>query len=156
MEKSKEQARSENRANVELLCNRNVKKNAFRRVTPEAYHANFIKQVQDNIVACAHDELQNASMININGRTGHYMFRIGLGGKNEYVANDWHVKDEYLEYASVKDLYDALHVVLGLAKEGAFDDALTDLCKRRQARADIMVAAQKERKGVFGSVKEAA
>jgi hypothetical protein len=156
MKNPKELAGSEIQANDDILRGRSVKKNAFRRVTPEAYRANFIKQVEANILACAHDELAEASMVNVHDRTGHYTFRIGLGGKNEYVANDYHPKDEYIEYDSVQELYDALHVVLKLAKEGAFDDALADLCKRRQARADNMVAAQKEPKGVFGTVKEAA
>jgi hypothetical protein len=143
-------------SNDDILVGRNVKKNAFQRKTPEAYQLELIEQIEDNIIAVLLGKIKSASMITRNKRTGDYRFRIGLGGKNEYVANVYHSRDDHLEYGSLKELSDALHLVLKKAKNGEFDKSLAELCHKRQKRADLMVAAQKNKKGVFGKVDEAA
>ena len=142
--------------NDDILVGRNVKKNAFQRKTPEAYQLELIEQIEDNIIAVLLGKINSASMITRNKRTSDYRFRIGLGGKNEYVANVYHSRDDYLEYGSLKELSDALHVVLEKANNGEFDKSLAELCQKRQKRADLMVAAQKNKKGVFGKIDEAA
>jgi hypothetical protein len=142
--------------NDSILRGCSVKKNAFRRIAKGAYPKRFVRQVGKNIEEILNGDIETASMVREDERSGCYRFRIGLGGKNEYVANDYHPKDDYLEYATLKELSEALHQVLAMAKQGDFNDALEDLRERRQDRADIMIAAQTRNKGVFGTLEEAA
>ena len=144
-------------ANDGILHGRNVKKNAFRRVKPGAYLARFIRQVGGNIEEVLHGDLEEALMVRSDERTGGYKLRIGLGGKNEYVTNDYHAKEEFLEYDSLEEVRDALQVILKKAKEGEFSDALENLRETRQKRADVMVSAQnRPNQGTFGKTNEAA
>lgn len=140
--------------NEDILLGRAVKKNAFRRITPRAYHVQLIKQIEANILAIAEGDIVNASMAGIDDRTGAFKLRLGLGGKNEYVENEYHDQHEFMSIDNIGELRQVLRVLLKKAKDGEFDDALAKLCEKRQAKADKMVAAQTRPKGVFGVIND--
>lgn len=130
------------------------KKNAFRSRAPSAYRPAFIKQVEDNIVALVLGDLEDASMVHQDKRSLTFKLRIGQGGKNQYVRNPYHLKDEYLDYATIPEAIDALHVIRRKAKDGEFDEALDELLVKRQTHAKKMADARKrkaDKKGVFAS-----
>lgn len=140
-----------------ILRGRSHRKNAFERLPEGANRERFIAQVKKNLQAMATADIDGATMVRRHPRTGALCLRIGFGGKNEYVQNTYHEKDDYLEYASVDEVQQALRVVLKMALEGEFDDALEAIRKRRQAIADRMVSAQKElNRGVFAASSAAA
>ncbi len=119
------------------------KKSGFERLTAGAYKPALIKQIKLNIQALSVDDLEHASMVRQHPRSMAYKLTVGLGGKNEYLQNGWHVRGEYLEYATIGEVLDGLKSLLDYAEQGEFDEALEALRKKRQALADKMVRARR-------------
>ena len=137
-----------------LLRGQRYMKNAFRPYHPAAYRPAFIAQVEENITALVLGELESAMMVRRHKRSMTYQLRIGFGKKNNYVRNDYHPQGEYLDYATVPEVIEALHVIRREAKEGKFDEGLDELLKKRRDHAFKMVEARRsknDRKGTFAS-----
>lgn len=118
------------------------KKNGYRKLEPGAYPRMFRRQVKSNVAAFEDDDLQAASMVRLDERTGHYLVSFGFGKRNTWFQNDRIQRGCVWEFKHADEVRELLRTILKAAKTGEFDKALNKLCEDRQEHANTMIVAR--------------